>query len=281
VFAGALVTACVSRFPGRATVVATAALALLAWGPVAPVGAGAPELHVLDVRRGEAVALRTARGHWVLVNAGARWRGGDAGRATVVPYLAHRGGSVSAFVLTSGADDHAGGAASALHALRPGVYYDAVPVAGGDAYRAALQEARDNGIAWRRALPGDSLVVDDVTLTILRPESSGGAARRRASGRGATVGVRMGRVRLLLLADPDRIALVPVGPRDSESAPAASAMDGLGAAGAPVLRIDRLGGAVFRTDGHSLRLALDGDDWEVPLTPSPVRPPASRVSSPP
>ena len=206
-FAAALVTACVSRFPGRAMVVGAASLALLAWEPAATVGSGRTELHMIDVGQGDALALRTARGRWVAIDAGARWRGGDAGRSTVVPYVAHRGGPVAAFVLTSPASDHAGGAASVLQALHPSYFYDAASTRGGDAYRASLLAARTTRVVWRRAHPGDSLVVDDATLTFLGADSSGLASGRHANGGGMIIRVRVGAVRMLLLGDADRGAV--------------------------------------------------------------------------
>src|SRR5204863_122576 len=80
------------------------------------------------------------------------------GRATVVPYVAHRGGTLAAFVLTHPHDDHVGGAATVIHALHPAFYYDAAYTNAGIAYRASLVEARRDGVAWRRVHPGDSLL---------------------------------------------------------------------------------------------------------------------------
>src|SRR5919202_1063102 len=81
--------------------VGAALLAVVAWLPVLPAGSGQTELHVIDVGQGDAIALRTARGRWVLVDAGRAWRGGDAGRSTVVPYLRRRGGQLVGFVLST------------------------------------------------------------------------------------------------------------------------------------------------------------------------------------
>ncbi len=217
VFAAALVTATVSRFPGRAIVVAAAAFAMLTWEPVAPVGGGATELHMIDVGQGDALALRTRRGQWVLVDAGPRWRGGDAGRSTVVPYLAHRGGTLAAFVLTSPATDHAGGAASVIAALRPRVLYDAVAPPGGDAYRAALLAARAHAVTWRRARAGDSLKVDEVTVSFLGPDSAARASGRHANHGGLILRVRVGAVRMLLVGDADRAAVRWLLEHDRES----------------------------------------------------------------
>ncbi len=203
-FAVAFVVACVSRFPGRALVAAGAALAVVVWAPFAARASGRTELHVIDVGQGDAIALRTAAGHWVLIDAGRIWRGGDAGRATVVPYLARRGGRLVAFILSHPHDDHVGGAVSVLRALRPRDFYDAAYVRGGQAYRAALFEARRDGVGWHRVHPGDSLVVDEATLTFLGPDSAWVAGLRDANEASAIVRVRVGAVRMLLVGDAER-----------------------------------------------------------------------------
>ena len=313
VFAAALVTACVSRFPRGALSVAVGALALIAWSPFVPAGSGRTELHMIDVGQGDAFALRTARGHWVLVDAGPAWRTGDAGRSTVVPYIAHRGGRLVAFVLSNPGTDHAGGAASVIRALRPRVYYDPGATRGSAAYRASLLEARRDGVIWHRARRGDSLVVDEATLTVLGPDSawaSGGHGARESS---LIVRVRVGAVRFLLVGDAGRaeqawllaherdaigaevlkvdnhgsapgpspafvaavsprVALVSAGAAGRYGQPAPSVMRRLAEAGAQVMRTDRQSSVVVSTDGRSLRVEADGDDWPVPVRPSPTPP---------
>ncbi len=310
-FAVALLVACVSRFPARAAGVALASLALVAWSPLAPAAARArTELHLIDVGQGDAIALRTSRGHWVLMDAGRIWRGGDAGRATIVPYIAHRGGTLAAFILSHPHDDHVGGAASVIRALRPSRYYDAAYTDAGVAYRASLFEARRGGVAWRRVHPGDSLVVDEVTITFLGPDSAWVAGSHDANAASAIALVRVGRIRMLLVGDAERgeeawllaharnlleadvlkvghhgsstsstpeflaavsprVALVSVGAGNSYGLPSADVMHRLAAAGALVLRTDRLSTVVIGTDGHSLRVEAGGDAW--PVAPSMPR----------
>ncbi len=304
VFAVALVVACVSRFPARGATVAAAALGVIAWAPLAPAGSGRTELHMIDVGQGDAIALRTVRGHWVLMDAGRVWRGGDAGRSTVVPYLAHRGGTLAAFILSHPHDDHVGGAASVLRALRPRDYYDAAYTRAGEAYQASLFEARRDGVTWHRVHPGDSLVVDEVTLTFLGPDSAWVSGLRDANEASAIVLVRVGRVRMLLVGDAERgeehwllaherrfldadvlkvghhgsststtpeflsavsprVALVSVGAGNSYGHPSASVMRRLAAAGAQVLRTDRVSTVVVRTDGQTVTVRAGDDEWAV------------------
>ena len=125
VMSAAVITVCASREWQRSAMVAAAAAALLVWLPLAPSRSGELEVHVIDVGQGDAIALRTPNAHWILIDAGRAWRGGDAGRSTVIPYIGRRGGRLDLFVLSHPHTDHAGGAASVLHALRPGTFVDA------------------------------------------------------------------------------------------------------------------------------------------------------------
>lgn len=202
--ATALVVAAVSRFPARALVVAGGALVLAAWAPALTGGSGEAELHVVDVGQGDAVALRTPRGRWVVFDAGPAWRGGDAGRRTLVPYLRRRGGAVLAFVLTHPHLDHVGGAAALLASLRPAEYWDGAYVGGSAAYRASLDSARNAGVRWRRVRPGDSLRVDGVLVRVLAPDSAWLTRQRDANEASVVALATYGRVRFLLMGDAER-----------------------------------------------------------------------------
>ena len=199
----ALLVACVARHAGRPLVVGAAAVAALAWLPSLPVGAGTAELHMIDVGQGDALAVRTPRGRWVLFDAGGAWRTGDAGRSTVVPYVRRRGGEVVAFVLSHPHLDHVGGAASVLRALRPAAYWDAAFAGGGEAYRASLALADTLGVPWRRVHPGDTLAADGVVVEFLAPDSAWTAALRDPNEASTIAVVRYGAVRFLLVGDAE------------------------------------------------------------------------------
>jgi len=200
----ALVLACVARHPGRPLVAGAGAVAALAWLPSLPTGSGTAELHMIDVGQGDALAVRTPRGRWLLFDAGGGWRTGDAGRATVVPYIRRRGGDVAAFVLSHPHLDHVGGAASVLRALRPAAYWDAAFAGGGDAYRASLALADTLGVPWRRVHPGDTLAADGVVVRFLAPDSVWTAALRDPNEASTVALVRFGAVRFLLVGDAER-----------------------------------------------------------------------------
>jgi competence protein ComEC len=204
VAAGALVLACVSRFPSRHAITGIAALAAMSSLPAIPLTRGGDvELHVLDVGQGDAILLRTDAGRWVLFDAGPAWRGGDAGRSTILPYILRRGGSLEAFVLSHPHTDHVGGAASVLGAMSPHAYWDAAFAGGSDAYGLSLAAARNHGIAWRRVHPGDSVLIDRVSLTFLAPDSSWTVGLNDPNLASTIALVSFGVVRFLLVGDAE------------------------------------------------------------------------------
>jgi competence protein ComEC len=227
VAATALLVACAARAAHvrrHALLAAAACLVVAVWWPVVPrAGADVVELHAIDVGQGDAVALRTPHGHWVLFDAGRVWRGGDAGRATVLPYLRRRGGVLDAFVLSHPHADHVGGAASVLAAMRPAHYLDGAYTLGNDSYLASLAAARADGVAWHRVHPSDSLVVDGVALHVLAPDSAWTAALSDPNLASVIVAVRWRGVRFLLVGDaeaPEEQWLVDRATRDSSVADA-------------------------------------------------------------
>ena len=306
----ALIVACVSRFPGRPLIVGSTAVAALVWTGLAPAGSGLTELHMIDVGQGDAIGIRTAHGSWVLVDAGRAWRGGDAGRSVVLPYLARRGGALVAFILSHPHTDHVGGAPTVIAALHPAHYFDAAFAGDADAYRASLLEARKAGTAWARVHPGDSVAVDGVVLQFLAPDSAWTASLSDPNLASTIVLVRVGERRILLVGDAERpeedwlvarygdslradvlkvghhgsstsssgpfldavrprLALVSVGLGNSYGHPSADVMATLAARGAQVLRTDRLGTIVVRTDGRRLLVETNGERWELPTSSRP------------
>jgi competence protein ComEC len=203
--ATALVIACVSRFPARPAIAGVAALATMAVAPALPLRASRDvELHVLDVGQGDAILLRTDRGRWILLDAGPAWRGGDAGRSTILPYILRRGGTLESFVLSHPHTDHVGGAASVLRALHPHSYWDAAFAGGSEGYIASLAAARKEGIDWHRVHPGDTLKVDGVTVTFLAPDSAWTVGLKDPNLASTISLVSFGAVRFLLVGDAER-----------------------------------------------------------------------------
>ncbi|HEU4631840.1 MAG TPA: DNA internalization-related competence protein ComEC/Rec2 [Gemmatimonadaceae bacterium] len=199
----ALLVAMAAHFPMRALLAAAASLAVAVWAPLAAPGPGRMELHVIDVGQGDALALRSPRGRWVVVDAGRIWSGGDAGRRTVLPYLRRRGGAVVAFVLSHPHADHVGGAASLLAATHPREFWDPGYAEPTSVYRHTLDEAARDGVRWQRVHPGDSLLVDGLVITALAPDSAWAASLRDANSASTVLLARYGAVRFLLTGDAE------------------------------------------------------------------------------
>ena len=201
--AAAFVVGAVSRFPGRAMLCGAACIATLVWRPVLPVPGGVTEIHMIDVGQGDAIALRTTRGRWVLFDAGRDWTGGDAGRRDVVPYISARGGRLDGFVLSHPHSDHVGGAASAITALAPRWYVDPAFAGASGSYRASLLAAQRHGARWRRVQPGDSLVIDEAVISWLAPDSAWAATLDDPNDASTVARIRVGGFTMLLTGDAE------------------------------------------------------------------------------
>ncbi|MBA2685362.1 MAG: DNA internalization-related competence protein ComEC/Rec2 [Gemmatimonadaceae bacterium] len=200
----AMLVACMSRAPARAIAISIGALTVAAWRPLWPVRDGRMELHMIDVGQGDAIALRTPAGRWLLFDAGRNWTGGDAGRATVIPYLRRRGGDVVLFVLSHPHADHVGGGASVIAGLHPTAYWDGAYAGTSPPYRASLVAASEQHVAWRRVHPGDSLVVDGVRLHVLAPDSAWMIGLKDPNAGSVVVRAEYGAIRMLMMGDAEK-----------------------------------------------------------------------------
>jgi competence protein ComEC len=212
VAAVAAVVACVSRWPARPAMVMLLALVGCVWWPapgatssgLATSGSGGLELHVIDVGQGDALAMRTPHGQWVVMDAGREWPGGDAGARTVVPYLKRHGAErVALFVLSHAHADHVGGAAEVVSRLGADEIWDGAWVGPTPGYRRLLDEARTKRIAWHRVHPGDSRIIDSVEFTVLAPDSTWVTEQQDANEASVVLRVRYGAVSMLLTGDAE------------------------------------------------------------------------------
>jgi competence protein ComEC len=200
----ALLAAMVQRDATLPLIGAVCAGALLVGFDLLPSrGSGLLELHQLDVGQGDAAAIRTPRGRWVIVDAGGGAPGIDRGRRTLLPYIRSRGGDVEGFILSHPHLDHVGGAPAIIGALRPARYLDGAFAGSTPAYRASLDSAAVHGVQWQRVRPGDSLLVDGVTFRFLAPDSAWTAGLQDANLASTIVRVEYGQVALLLTGDAE------------------------------------------------------------------------------
>lgn len=287
--------------PGLIT--AAAALALAVWSPACTRGSGQFELHLLDVGQGDAIAMRTPHGLWVLVDAGRRWEGGDAGRRVVVPYVQRFGGPVAAFVMTHAHDDHVGGAESVLQALHPARWWEPAFVTTSSAYRGSLAELRAERTPWQRVHPGDAMRIDGVDFQVLAPDSAWTAAQHDANETSVVLRVQFGQHVFLLTGDAEAneeawllshgaldrlradvlklghhgsrtsstpafidavqpsLGIVSVGAGNRYGHPSPETLDAFATRQIPVLRTDREGTILVRTDGHRITVESRQESW--------------------
>jgi competence protein ComEC len=90
-----------------------------------------------------------------------------------------------------------------MRALRPGWYADPGFAGGSSSYRASLTEARRGGTRWRRVRPGDSVVVDEATITFLAPDSVWAETLRDPNDASTVARIRVGGVTMLLTGDAE------------------------------------------------------------------------------
>jgi competence protein ComEC len=154
---------------------AAVAVSVLVGGTVRPPG-DRVEIHFIDVGQGDAVAVRSPAGRWLLVDAGVAGRGFDAGERRVVPYLAARGARrLEGVVLTHPHLDHLGGAAAVVRGLRPRWVGDPATPAASPPYLAVLRLADSTRTRWVGLQKGQLLVLDGMAVEFLHPERIGAA----------------------------------------------------------------------------------------------------------
>ncbi len=157
----------------RAVLCVCSAFAVL-WGGQAALslaGRGTLQIVAIDVGQGDAIAIRTPHGRWMLVDAGPRSISGyDAGLTRVVPYLHGQGARrLEAIVLSHPDEDHAGGLGAVLRHVRTGAVLGPGLGSGQAGHILGLTQARDAGVPWRRAVAGDAWSIDGVSFRVLSP----------------------------------------------------------------------------------------------------------------
>ncbi len=200
------VVACASTRRRGATGWGLAALACVAWWPMVRPGNGQLEIHMIDVGQGDAVALRSPRGRWMLIDAGRAWPGGDAGQRVVWPYLRRRGGDVVHFVMTHPHLDHIGGGVSVLKRAKVDTVWDSGFPGNSSAYTALLKQSVASGAVWKRAVAGDSVLFDGLIVRVLFPTDEWLRAQRDANDASVVLQVIFGETRILLTGDAEERA---------------------------------------------------------------------------
>ena len=271
------------RSPVRSLVVVIGVVSGVIGAPLIEraVGSGTLEIIFLSVGQGDATAIRSPGGRWILVDTGPRGRGYDAGARVVVPYLRRRGVSkLEALVLTHPDLDHIGGAASVMNELDVGYVLEPARATGRDAYVDVLEIAVDRGISWLEARRGFVVDLDGIEVVVLHPSGPTGPGGDDSNAQSVVVLVRYGEFEALLTGDAPvevedelladlptalevlkvghhgsitstsqgllahaapALAVISVGANNRYGHPHSSVVDRLRAAGARIFRTDRNG----------------------------------------
>jgi competence protein ComEC len=262
-------------------------------------------VYVLDVGQGDAIAIRSPRGRWALVDAGPRLTpGADAGRDVVAPFLRRQGvRSLDLMVVSHGDADHLGGVPAVLAAVPARMVLEPGQPLGTALYGEYLAGVDAANAGWRAARRGDVVELDGVRLAVLHPTSAWVAREARPNENSVVLRVTFGAFDLLLTGDVGwpvesllvdslaqvevlkvghhgsagstrdvwleragpRVAMVSVGAGNRYGHPAPAVLARLAARGIAVYRTDRDGTVTVRSDGRYLEVQRGRTD------PLPVR----------
>jgi len=133
-------------------------------------GDGSLALHFLDVGQGDATAIRTPAGHWVLIDAGPAGEGADAGRRVVAPFLERHGArSLTLAVVSHAHADHLGGLPSVMSRVRTGLVLEPGADVADPRYTGFLERLPPDNVPWHPARAGEQFTLDGVRFTVLHP----------------------------------------------------------------------------------------------------------------
>jgi len=202
---GALATRA-PRIRGRVRRISSAAwvvAALVVWPVVLSLtGRGTLELIILDVGQGDAIAVRTPRARWVLIDTGPSGGDDDPSAHPVVRALRRRGARrLEALVLTHPDLDHIGGAAAVLSSLAVGVVIDPARPSPKRPYVELLELARERGIPWGGWRAGDQWTLDGVSFHVLAPGKQLSDRDTESNASSLVIHVRYGAFDALLTGD--------------------------------------------------------------------------------
>ncbi|MDQ2669289.1 MAG: MBL fold metallo-hydrolase, partial [Gemmatimonadota bacterium] len=253
----------------------------------------------------DGAVIRTPNGRWIVIDAGPRMAGADAGRRVVVPFLRRRGvRAVDLMVVSHAHADHLGGAPAVLAKFPVAVVTEPGRRVADPLYLEFLDLLTARGVRWRPGRPGDRIRLDGVSLTVLHPDTTwaewgtdvnedslvllleygtfqalfagdaGFPAEERLRG-------RIGDVDLLKVGHhgsagsssdawlrelSPRVAIVSVG-RNTYGHPAPAAVERLDRSGAELWRTDRDGTVLVETDGTTMSIRADARAADYPTDP--------------
>ena len=169
------------------------------------VGRGRLEAIFIDVGQGDAIALRSPRGRWALVDAGPPHDGDPEAHPVVRALRALGVRRLEVLVLTHPDLDHIGGAQAVLRSFDVGAVLDPALASGKADYVDLLRSAGAAGLAWHPARAGRVIDFDGAVIEVLHPDS---ALAQDVESNAASVVARvvLGDFGLLLTGDADKSA---------------------------------------------------------------------------
>lgn len=187
---------------GRSVTAVVAGALVLVAAPLVQTAGTTVQIHMIDVGQGDALAIRSPRGRWLLVDAGPRSETFDAGKARVVPFLLrHQADQILAVLLSHPHLDHFGGARSVIDRLRVGAVIDpGMPVTNPE-FDSLIADAHRRATPWLAARAGTSLVMDGMRIDFLSPDSVALDGRADANDFSAAFRLTYGDFRALFLGD--------------------------------------------------------------------------------
>ncbi|HZD03818.1 MAG TPA: ComEC/Rec2 family competence protein, partial [Longimicrobiales bacterium] len=160
------------RWPHRLGVLGAGAAAAVLCAPVVGgvVGSGTVEVRVLDVGQGDAVAIRSPAGRWILVDTGPEGFS-DRPDPHALPLVRELGRAgvrrVEVLVLTHAHLDHIGGAPAVMATMGVAAVADPGWPSGSDPYVDLLRSAAGSDVPWVALAAGDRLELDGVSLRVV------------------------------------------------------------------------------------------------------------------
>ena len=129
-------------------------------------------IHMIDVGQGDALAIRSPRGRWLLIDAGPASDRFNAGKSQVVPFLLrHQASRVSAAIISHPHLDHFGGLAAVNERVSVGAVIDPAMAVPSVEYDSLLALAERTKLQWLRARTGSTIDFDGARLEFLAPEA--------------------------------------------------------------------------------------------------------------
>jgi len=305
------------RTPGREAVRRGALLAACAsWASAAMlarpnVSNGPLRLFFLAVGQGDAAAIRTPRGRWVLIDAGPRDARLDAGASVVAPFLrCHGVRALDLLVISHAHADHVGGAAAVMARVPASQVLEPAELSDDAGYGQFLEAVAASGSRYGAARDGQQVMIDGVRFTVLHPDRAWpewgldlnedsvvllveyGAFRAVFAGDAGLVAeqrlrARVGDVSVLKVGHHGsrtatgeawlrelrpEVAVISVGRRNRYGHPTAEALERLRTVGARIRRTDDEGTVTVETDGATMMISGRSGVEHLPLAPPSVTP---------